>query len=111
MFEIGQRVVCVKPAENVWFPGLPVELRPEHVPVTGGIYTIRDILMGSPEPGGPHWTKAPGLIGLVFEEIVNAKRFTTNGPNTEQAFHDIDFMPLDDGEEQELLSDMELAVR
>lgn len=94
MFEIGQRVVCVKPAEAVWFPGIPEEHVPEHLPVTGGIYTIREIVTGSAEPGGPHWTEAPGLIGLIFEEIVNEKRLTTNGPGQEQAFHEIDFMPL-----------------
>lgn len=99
MFEIGQKVVCVKPADAVWFPGIPAELAPKNVPETGVIYTIRDIVMGSAEPGGPHWTKAPGLIGLIFEEIVNEKRETTNGPNCEQAFHDIDFMPLDTREE------------
>lgn len=96
MFEIGQRVVCVKPAEAVWFPNTDPELCPKHLPETGGIYTIRDIVMGSDQPDGPHWTKAPGLIGLIFEEIVNDPCFTTNGPGVEQAFHEIDFMPLDE---------------
>lgn len=98
MFEIGQRVVCVKSAEEVWFPGIPPELCPKHVPVTGSIYTIRDIVIGSDKPGGPHWTKAPGFIGLIFEEIVNERCLTTNGMG-EQAFHDHNFMPLDKREE------------
>lgn len=99
MFEIGQRVVCVKPAEAKWFPGIPPDLCPKNLPVTGGIYTIRDIVTGSIEPDGPHWTAAPGLIGLIFEEIVNELRLTTNGPRTEQAFHENDFMPLNEQEE------------
>jgi len=96
MFEIGMRVVCTKPAEAVWFPDIPPELCPEHVPVTGGIYTIRDIVMGSSELGGKPWTEAPGIVGLIFEEIRNEPRLTTNGPDQEQAFHEDDFMPLDE---------------
>ncbi len=61
---------------------------------------IREIVMGSMELGGPHWTAAPGLIGLIFEEIRNEKRLTTNGPDTEQAFHENDFMPLQEQEER-----------
>ena len=76
MFEIGQRVVCVKPAEEVWFAGIPPELCPKNVP-------------------GPHWTKAPEFIGLILEEIRNEPRFTTNGDNVEQAFWEGNFMPLD----------------
>lgn len=99
MFEVGQRVVCVKPAESEWFPGIPPELAPKHVPVTGGIYTIREIVTGSHEPDGPHWTKSPGLVGLIFHEIRNPKRLTTNGPDQEQAFHEDDFMPLNEREQ------------
>lgn len=94
MFEIGMRVVCVKPVEAEWFVGIPEEMRPKHVPVTGGIYTIREIVTGSAEPGGPHWTKQPGLMGFTFKEIVNERRFTTNGHDQEQAFHEDNFMPL-----------------
>jgi hypothetical protein len=96
MFEIGQRVVCVKPLEEDWFGDVPPEFRPEHVPVTGEVYTIREIVSGSAEVGGAHWTKAPGFIGLILVEIVNAKRFTTNGENQEQAFWEGNFMPLDE---------------
>lgn len=99
MFEIGQRVVCVKPAESVWFAGMPQEFVPENLPVTGWVYTIREIVMGSDQPGGPHWTEAPGLVGLIFHEIRNEPRLTTNGYG-EQAFHEDDFMPLDGQEEQ-----------
>lgn len=99
MFEIGQRVVCVKPAEAEWFPGIPPDLCPKNVPVTGGIYTIRDIITGSIEPGGAHWTAAPGLVGLILKEVVNEPRLTTNGPRTEQAFYENDFMPLIEREE------------
>lgn len=95
MFEIGQRVVCVKPIEETWFGDVPVEFRPAHVPVTGEIYTIREVVTGSNEVGGAHWTKAPGFIGLMFHEIVNEKRLTTNGENQEQAFWEGNFMPLD----------------
>jgi hypothetical protein len=102
MFEIGQRVVCVKPHDEVWFGDIPIELRPHFVPVTGEVYTIREIVTGSVEPGGPHWTKAPGLIGLIFKEIVNEKRVTTNGPGNEQAFWEGNFMPLDSREETEV---------
>lgn len=94
MFEIGQRVVCVKPAEEVWFPDIPADLCPKHVPETGGVYTIREIVTGSAEPGGPHWTAAPGYVGLIFDEIVNEKRLTTNGPDQEQAFWEGNFLPL-----------------
>lgn len=96
MFEIGQRVVCVKPATSEWYPGIPADLAPKNLPVTGGIYTIREIVMGSTEPGGPHWTESPGIIGLIFKEIVNEKRLTTNGPDREQAFDENDFIPLDE---------------
>ena len=99
MFEIGQRVVCVKPLEEDWFANVPVDMRPQYVPVTGEIYTIREIVTGSDQPGGPHWTKAPGLIGLLLVEVVNEKRFTTNGDNQEQAFWEGNFMPLDEREE------------
>lgn len=95
MFEIGQRVVCVKPHDEEWFGDVPIELRPRYVPVTGEVYTIRDVVTGSIEPGGAHWTKAPGFIGLILKEIVNEKRFTTNGHNNEQAFWEGNFMPLD----------------
>lgn len=98
MFEIGQKVVCVKPAEAEWLPGVSRRFVPENVPVTGEIYTIRGIVTGSEEPGGPHWTKAPGIIGLLLVEIVNEPRWTTNGERDEQAFHENDFMPLDDQE-------------
>lgn len=100
MFEIGQRVVCIKPAEEAWFANVPAEYCPKYVPETGGIYTIREIITGSDQPGGPHWTKAPGLIGLIFHEIVNEKRLTTNGENQEQAFDENNFMPLDERPEQ-----------
>ncbi|MGX7706331.1 hypothetical protein [Methylobacterium sp. Gmos1] len=99
MFEIGQRVVCTKPAEAVWFPGAPADLVPKNLPVTGGIYTIRDIVMGSDVPDGPHWTQAPCIVGLIFEEIRNEPRLTTNGPDQEQAFHEDDFMPLGERED------------
>jgi len=101
MFEIGQRVVCMKPREEEWFGDIPMDMRPRYVPVTGEVYTIREIVTGSAVPGGPHWTKAPGLIGLIFIEIVNEKRLTTNGDNQEQAFHEDNFMPLDRLEEAE----------
>lgn len=107
MFEIGQRVVCVKPYDAEWFPGIPPELCPKHLPVTGEVYTIREIVTGSVEPGGPHWTKAPGLIGLIFKEIVNEKRLTTNGENQEQAFHEDNFMPLDS---REIVEDVRQGV-
>jgi hypothetical protein len=94
MFEIGQKVVCVKPADAAWFPDIPADLVPKNQPETGGVYTIRDIIMGSDKPDGPHWTKAPGVIGLIFEEVVNEKRLTVNGPNREQGFDEADFMPL-----------------
>jgi hypothetical protein len=42
------------------------------------------------------------LIGLIFVEIVNERRFTTNGENQEQAFHEDNFMPLDRLEEDEV---------
>lgn len=109
MFEIGQRVVCIKPVEEKWFEGIPADLCPEHFPVTGGVYTIREIVMGSAEPGGPHWTAAPSLIGLIFREIVNEKRFTTNGHNQEQAFDENNFMPLDERSEQ-VEGELQLAV-
>lgn len=96
MFEIGQRVVCVKPLEEDWFANVPLDMRPRYVPVTGEVYTIREIVTGSDKPGGPHWTKAPGLIGLILVEIVNEKTLTTNGDNQEQAFWEGNFMPLDD---------------
>ena len=102
MFEIGQRVVCVKPREERWFPGIPEDLCPRYVPITGEVYTIREIVTGSAEVGGPHWTKGPGLIGLIFQEIVNEKRFTTNG-DAEQAFHEDNFLPLDRREEVEIV--------
>lgn len=109
MFEIGQRVVCTKPLEEDWFGDIPVDMRPRYVPITGEIYTIRDIVTGSDKVGGPHWTKAPGFIGLLLEEIVNEKRFTTNGENTEQAFWEGNFMPLDRLEETEATKREELA--
>jgi hypothetical protein len=102
MFEIGQCVVCTKPAEETWFGDIPLVMRPRYVPETGEIYTIREIVTGSDQPGGPHWTKAPGLIGLLLVEIVNERRFTTNGDDQEQAFWEGNFMPLDGREEIEV---------
>jgi hypothetical protein len=99
MFELGQRVVCVKPAEGVWFGDMESGFRPKNVPESGGVYTIREVVMGSTVPGGPHWTKAPGLVGLIFEEVVNERRLTTNGEDQEQAFDEHEFMPLDEREE------------
>lgn len=95
MFEIGMRVVCTKPAEAEWFLGIPPEFCPTHMPVTGGIYTIRDIVMGAYELDGKPWTEAPGIVGLIFHEIRNEPTFTTNGRVEEQSFHEDDFMPLD----------------
>ncbi len=93
MFEIGQRVVCVKPEEHDWGHDLPGRCIPMHLPKTGCVYTVREVIMGSDKLGGPHWTSAPGEIGLLLEEIRNEPTKTTNGW-AEQAFHENDFMPL-----------------
>ena len=76
------------------FPGVPKELVPKNLPIPGRVYTIREIVTGSDAVNGQHWTEAPGIVGLIFEELRNDRRLTTNGPDQEQAFDEGELMPL-----------------
>ena len=71
-FTVGQKVVCA------WSGGL---MRSELCPKKGHVYTIRCMEMRI------------GMVGLLFEEVVNKKNHYSNG-YSEVGFDARDFRPL-----------------
>lgn len=74
-FEVGQHVACVR---DKW---RAAENPPAHSPVRGRVYVVRKIIA------------IDKVVGLYFEELLNAHRYTPNG-YMEQAWNALCFRPL-----------------
>jgi len=72
-FHIGQKVVCIargdwRKAKIKYLYRVGIGL---NVPVSGQVYTIRDLVWDDRGPDGPDDVKGIGAVGVLLMEVVN----------------------------------------